>query len=116
MSRKVVDGWFEAFRDKDISKLELAEDFVHSSPFGEIRGRETYLAMVRENAETFFSRAIEIVDVFDCGDKLAVRYAVGGTQACDFFYLRDGRIARIHSYYHFGEKPVLPDLSRWYAT
>lgn len=107
MSRKVVDAWFDAFRAKDISKLELAEDFVHTSPFGEIKGRQAYLDLVGENAEAFFSPTLEILDVFECGDRYAVRYLVDGNPACDCFYVRDGQIAKIYSYYHVGEKPVL---------
>ena len=42
MSRKLAEAWFEAFRSKGITKLALAlaEDFVHTSPFGEIKGRQ----------------------------------------------------------------------------
>jgi len=109
MSRKLVDAWFDAFREKDISKLKLAEDFVHTSPFGEIRGRQTYLDMVKENAEAFFSPMIEIIDVFECGDKFAVRYLVDKNPACDCIYVQDGQISKIYAYYHVGEKPVLYD-------
>lgn len=65
MSQDIVESWFGAFRARDISKLEagLAEDFVHTSPFGEIRGRQAYVDMVRANADAFFSPQIEILDV-----------------------------------------------------
>lgn len=109
MSRNLVDAWFDAFRTKDISKLELAEDFVHSSPFGEISGREAYLELVRENAEAFFSPKIEILDVFECGDKYAVRYLVDENPACDCIYVRGGEISRIHSYYNVGQEPASYD-------
>ncbi len=107
MSRKVVDAWFDAFRSRDLSKLELTDDFVHSSPFGEIKGRQVYLDLVREDSEAFFSPRIEILDVLECGDKFAVRYLVNENPACDCIYVRDGQISKIHSYYHIGEKPVL---------
>lgn len=107
MSRKIVDAWFDAFRTKDISKLQLAEDFVHTSPFGEIKGRQAYLDLVREHADAFFKKTIEIVDVIERGNKFAVRYRVDDTPACDCIYVEDGRISRIYAYYHFGEKPVL---------
>lgn len=106
MSRKLADAWFDAFREKDISKLDLAEDFVHSSPFGEIKGREIYLDLVRENAEAFFSPTIEILDVIESQDSCAVRYLLNGNPSCDCIYARDGRISKIFSYYHVGEKPT----------
>ena len=34
VSRELVDSWFEAFRKRDLSKLVLAEDFIHTSPYG----------------------------------------------------------------------------------
>jgi hypothetical protein len=112
MSRKVVDVWFDAFREKDISKPKLAEDFAHSSPFGEIKGRKTYLDMVRENEEAFFSLTLEILDVFEDGNKFAGQYLVNGNPACDCIYLRDGQISKIYSYNHVGEKPSLYDTWR----
>ena len=109
MNRELVDNWFNAFREKDISKLELAEDFVHSSPYGEIRGGQSYLDLVRDNAEAFFSPIIDILDVIEGGDKFAVRYLVNGNPACDCIYVRNGQISKIHSYYHVGKKPTLYD-------
>lgn len=109
MSRALVDGWFAAFRERDVSKFELAEDFVHRSPYGEIRGRDRYLDLVRENEEAFFGPTIEIVDVIEGGDRFAVRYVVDGNPACDCIYVRDGQISEIDSYYHVGKRPVLYD-------
>ena len=107
VNRKIVDAWLDAFRNKDLSTLELADDFVHTSPFGEIKGKQVYLDLVSDNSEAFFSKTIETVDVLDCGDKFAIRYLVDERPACDCIYLRNGQIWRIYSYYHFGEKPVL---------
>lgn len=109
MNRKVVDAWLDAFREKDISKLELTEDFVHTSPFGVIRGRKAYLDMVSENPEAFFSPVLKTLDVIEGDDKFAVRYLVNKNPACDCIYVRDGQISEIYSYYHVGKKPVLYD-------
>lgn len=105
MSRMVVDSWFDAFRKKDLSLLKLAEDFVHTSPFGQIKGRRAYLDLVRKNEEAFFNPALEILDVIEDGEKFAVRYLVNGNPACDCIYVQDGQISNIYSYYHLGEKP-----------
>lgn len=109
MNRKLVDAWFEAFRDKDVSKLVLADDFVHASPYGEIRGGQTYIDLVRANAEAFFSPVIEILDVIEGNESFAARYLVDGNPACDCIYIKNGQISRIYSYYHVGEKPALYD-------
>jgi hypothetical protein len=109
VNRELVDNWFDAFRDRDISKLELAEDFVHRSPFGEVRGRQVYLDLVRENSEAFFGPTITILDVIEGGDRFAVRYLVNENSACDCIYVRNGQISEIYSYYHVGEKPTSYD-------
>jgi hypothetical protein len=109
MSTKLAEAWFEAFRQKDINKLEstLTEDFSHSSPFGDIKPRQAYIDLVKANPEAFFSPVIEIQDMFDCGDKIAVRYLVNNNPACDCIYIRDGQISKIFSYYHYGKKPTM---------
>lgn len=105
MSRKVVDDWFDAFRTRDLSKLHLAENFVHSSPFGEIRGREAYLDLVRANPDAFFGNPITIVDVMGGDGKFAVRYLLADMDGCDCIYVKNGEITQIHAYYHYGDKP-----------
>jgi ketosteroid isomerase-like protein len=109
MSTQLAEAWFAAFRGKDIAELErlLTEDFAHTSPFGEIKPRQAYLDLVRANPQAFFSPVIELQDIFDCGDKVAVRYLVNDSPACDCIYARDGQIAEIFSYYHYGEKPTM---------
>ena len=107
MDRDVAVSWLEAFQAKDISLLQLADDFLHTSPFGEIRGKETYLDLVQANQEAFFGNPINVIDFLDGGDRFAVRYVVGQMEACDVIYVRNGKIAEVYSYYHFGEKPTL---------
>ncbi len=109
MSKQLAEQWFEAFRNKDIVKLEstLAEDFVHSSPFGEVNSRQAYVDLVKANPVAFFSPVIEIQDILESGDKVAVRYLVSGNPACDCIYAEDGKIAKIYSYYHYGDKPTM---------
>jgi len=107
MSREVVDAWFDAFRERDLSKLKLAEEFVHTSPYGEINGRRAYLDLVAENAEAFFSPKIEMLDIIGVADKYAARYLVNGRPDCDCIYVQHGMITKIFSYYHVGKKTVL---------
>ena len=106
MSRQIADTWLEAFRQKDINQLNLAEDFVHSSPFGDVKGRKTYLDLVRSNEEAFFSPELTVLDIIDGGETIVVRYLVNGNPACDCIYVAEGKIETFHSYYHVGEKPT----------
>jgi len=108
MNKNFAEAWFGAFRAKDISKLELelADDFVHTSPYGEVKSKKAYLDLVKANPEAFFSPKIEILDIFECGNKFAVRYLVNNNPACDCIYVQNGQISKIYSYYHVGKKPV----------
>ena len=107
MNCKIAESWLAAFQAKDITLLQLADDFVHTSPFGEIRGKETYLDLVRANEKAFFANPITVIDSVDGGDRFAVRYVVGDMAACDWIYVRDGKIREVFSYYHFGDKPTM---------
>lgn len=106
-NREIAESWLAAFQSRDISKLVLADDFVHTSPFGEIRGKNAYLDLVRANEEAFFSNTIKVIDFLDGDDRFAVRYLVGNMAACDIIYVRDGKIAEVFAYYHYGEKPEM---------
>ena len=79
--------------------------FVHTSPFGEIRGREAYLDLIRDNPEAFFSPTIKILDVLEDSDKFAARYLLDDNPSCDCIYVRNGQISEIYAYYHYGDKP-----------
>ena len=107
MSASLHEAWFAAFERKSLSDLEniLADDFVHKSPFGEIKGKDVYIDLVRENADAFFAKTITIADVMGEGDRVAVQYAIDEFEACDCIYSSGNKIVRINSYYHFGKKP-----------
>ena len=105
MTANFARAWFKAFEKRDLSTLPLAVDFIHSSPYGDIEGRQTYLDLVASNQDAFFSPVIEILDIIGGGDSWAVRYLVNDNPACDCIYVRDGEIGRIHAYYHVGKKP-----------
>jgi len=104
-NENLAQAWFDAFGRKDLSELALAEDLVHSSPYGDIESRQAYLDLVDQNPAAFFSPEITILDVIAGADAYAVRYLVNGNPACDCIYVRDDQIAKIHSHYHVGEKP-----------
>ncbi len=105
-NRQIAESWLQAFRQRDLSGLALAEDFVHTSPYGEIQGRQAYLDLVRQYEEAFFRSTLQVQDLFGSGEKYAVRYLVDGNPACDCIYIQEGRIWKIFSYYHLGEKPA----------
>lgn len=107
IKNEVVHNWFAAFTQKDISLLQLHEDFSHTSPFGTVESRDAYLGLVKANTDKFFTDDIQVIDVIENQEASFVRYVVNGMPACDCIYIQDGLIKHIRSYYHFGEPPSM---------
>ena len=103
-SRELAVGWIEAWirMDMDWLRRHLAPDFVHTSPFGRLEGREHYLATVEPMARKSVSK-LTIREVIAEGDRAAVWFenltAEGGVESCDWVEVADGVITEITSFY-----------------
>jgi ketosteroid isomerase-like protein len=97
-------GWIEAWGRLDMEWLRrsLAPDFVHTSPFGRLEGREPYLATVEPMARKSVVE-LRIVDVLGGEAQAAVRFenrtAEGTVESCDWLRIEDGRIREVRSFY-----------------
>lgn len=97
-------GWIEAWirMDMDWLKERLAPDFVHTSPFGRIEGRDHYLAIVEPMARKSVQE-LKIMDVIASGDQAAVwfenRTPGGVIPSCDWLRIDDDLIRAIQSFY-----------------
>ena len=80
----------------------LAADFVHTSPFGRLEGREAYLAAVEPLARKSV-RELRIIDVVGDGDSAAIwfenRTTNGVVPSCDWLRAKHGTIVEIRSFY-----------------
>lgn len=80
----------------------LAPDFVHTSPFGQLEGREHYLATVEPMARKSVQELV-IRDVVASGDQAAIwfenRTPGGVVPTCDWVRTSNGRITEIRSFY-----------------
>lgn len=96
-------NWILVWNDGDPRSLPLAEDFVHTSPYGTIRGRETYLdTVIPQAAESVVTLTVD--DVVVAGTRAVVRYRMEGrggsvNPGCDWLEFVDDRLARVWSYY-----------------
>lgn len=96
-------NWILVWNDGDPRSLPLADDFSHTSPYGTITGRETYLDTVIPQAKQSVMR-LTVDDVLVAGPRAVVRYRMEGsggsvTPACDWLEFTDDRLARVWSYY-----------------
>lgn len=107
-SKKLVTTWFQKWNEGDFMNLPVSENFKHTSPFGTIDGKNTYLNLVKENKDKFLGYVFEIHDTVYEEGKACVRYTA--KQGDDFqldvsewYYIKDGLIEEITAYYHIGE-------------
>lgn len=99
---EIARTWLEAWDTGDLGLLALTENFVHTSPFGRIEGREEYLRIV-EPMSRASTVGITVKDVIEDGDRAVIAYELettaGKVEACDWIYVEDGRIREIRAYY-----------------
>lgn len=103
-SAELAVGWIEAWIRMDMAWLRerLAPDFVHTSPFGRLEGRDSYLATVEPMARKSV-RELVIRDVVASGDQAAVwfenRTPKGAVDSCDWVRVEGDVIQEIRSFY-----------------
>ncbi len=100
---ELARGWIEAWirMDLDWLRTNLALDFVHTSPFGRLEGRNEYLDTVSAIARAH-EHELVIIDVVADGDRAAVRFEnrtpQGTVHTCDWVSVARDRITAVHSY------------------
>lgn len=103
-SAELARGWIEAWArmDMDWLRQRLAPDFVHTSPFGKLEGRESYLEVVEPMARKSVME-LAVREVIATGDQAAVwfqnRTPGGVVETCDWVRVEAGRIKDIRSFY-----------------
>lgn len=104
---QLVNDWFAKWESGAFHNLPVSDSFKHTSPFGTIDGRQAYISLVEKNKDKFLGHRFEIHDALYGKDNACVRYtAVQGDFSLDvseWYYIKDGLIEEIISYYHIGE-------------
>ena len=106
--KNLVKDWFHKWDKGDFHNLPISENFKHTSPFGTIDGKSTYMNLVEENKDKFLGYQFEIHDEIYDEERACVRYT--GRQGDDFgldvsewYYAKNNLIEEIVAYYHIGE-------------
>lgn len=104
---KLVKKWYKKWEKGDYTNLPITDDFVHTSPFGSIHGKEHYLKIIAANEDKFLNYKFVIEDKIFKKNKACIRYkAIQGDFELDvseWHYAKKGLIKSIVSYYHIGE-------------
>jgi len=103
-SAELAVGWIEAWIRMDMEWLRrhLAPDFIHTSPFGRLEGRDSYLATVEPMARKSVME-LTVKDVIASGNQAAVwfenRIPNGVVESCDWVRVENDLITEIRSFY-----------------
>ena len=103
-SEALVGQWFQYWEKGDFEDLPISENFRHTSPYGTIRSKQTYLDIVKMNRDKFLGHVFQIHDAIYMEKHACVRYsAVKGDFRLDvseWYYFKDGLIEEIVAYYN----------------
>lgn len=107
-SEKLVTEWFDKWEKGDYLHLPISDNFKHTSPFGTIDGKKTYLDLVKENEDKFLGYNFELHDGIYGEYQACVRYTAKQGQefrldVSEWYYIKNDLIEEIISYYHIGE-------------
>lgn len=104
LSATLARGWIEAWVRMDIDWLRshLSGDFVHTSPFGRLSGRDHYLEIVEPMARKSVQH-LQIKEIVATNHQAAIWFEnqtpEGIIPSCDWLCVEDGKIKAIQSFY-----------------
>lgn len=107
-SKYLVKKWFEVWENGDFLNLPISNNFVHTSPFGTIESKKSYLDLVESNKDKFLGYSFEIHDIIYEPEKACVRYTARqgkdfSLDVSEWYYFNETQITKIIAYYHIGE-------------
>ena len=103
-TKTLVKKWFDVWEKGDYQNLPITTNFVHTSPYGTIEGKKSYLNLVAANEDKFLGHRFELHEALYGVDKACVCYtAIQGDFRLDvseWYYIRDNQIDKIVAYYN----------------
>ena len=107
-SKQLVKQWFAKWTDGDFLNLPISENFKHTSPFGTITGKQTYLDLVKKNMDKFLGYTFTIHDGIYENQRACVRYTARqgedfSLDVSEWYYFSENLLEEIVAYYHIGE-------------
>ncbi len=107
----IVEKWFSCWETGELDQLPITNDFEHTSPFGTISSKSTYLDIVEKNKDRFLGKSFQIIDKIIEGNNACVRYEVinpdGNMDVCEWYTMEGGLIKNIYSYYNIGDAKLV---------
>lgn len=103
-TQELVKDWFFKWETGDYQNIPVTENFRHTSPYGTIEGKQTYLKLVETNRDKFLGNQIELRDEIYAEKKACVRYTLTNPEftmeVSEWYYIKGGLIEEIIAYYN----------------
>jgi hypothetical protein len=94
--------WIECWNQGTPDLIPLAEHFTHTSPYGRVEGRRTYLDWVKPLAKQNVTH-LNILRTLSNANEAVIHFEMqtpnGLIQVCDWVVVESGEIKEIHSFY-----------------
>ena len=94
--------WIDLWNKGQPDAIPLAENFVHTSPFGRIVGREHYLEVVKPMAKRNVT-TLEVLRTLAGANQAVIHFEMhtpkGVIPVCDWIKIEGDHISEIHSFY-----------------
>ncbi|WP_338733277.1 nuclear transport factor 2 family protein [Mangrovimonas cancribranchiae] len=103
----LIKKWFACWECGDLNNLPISKKFTHSSPFGTIESKQSYLELVNNNKDKFLNYKFTIHDTIYNKNKACVRYTATQEDfeldVSEWYYVKNNYIEKIIAYYHIGD-------------
>ncbi len=101
-AERLAHAWIDGWNAGNPDEIPLAPDFMHSSPFGVVKGREKYLAWVKPLADKNVT-TLTILKTLGGDGESAIWFEMGIpnglVQCCDWVQTDNSEIVAITSFY-----------------
>lgn len=103
-TKMLVKQWFTIWEEGNFEDLPLTENFVHTSPYGTIEGKQAYMDLVTANRDKFLGHRFDIHDILVEDNKACIRYTAiqddFKLEVTEWHYTNNNLIERIIAYYN----------------
>lgn len=103
-AKELIEEWFQKWNDGEYLNLPITDNFEHTSPYGTISGKETYINLVRDNLDKFLGHEFIIHDIIQEDNRACVRYSARkgdfNLEVSEWHYPDGDKIERIVAYYN----------------
>ncbi|MEC3905839.1 nuclear transport factor 2 family protein [Tamlana sp. 2201CG12-4] len=103
---QLVNKWFEVWERGDFENIPVSKNFSHTSPYGTINGKSTYLNLIKDNKDQFLGHTFVIHDMISEDNKACVHYSAikedFKLNVSEWHYSKNNLIEKIIAHYHIG--------------